>query len=100
MKLIVFGANGPTGRILTRLALAEGYEVVAFTRRPDSFPIEHPGLELVAGDVHDAAAVKAAIAGTDAVLSTLGVPFAKTPVTVYSDGVGNIMSGMRASGIK
>jgi uncharacterized protein YbjT (DUF2867 family) len=100
MKLIVFGANGPTGRILTRLALEEGHEVVAFTRSPESFPIEHTALEVVAGDVHDRAAVEAAIVGTDAVLCTLGVPFAKTPITVYSDGVTNIIAGMGAAGIK
>jgi uncharacterized protein YbjT (DUF2867 family) len=100
MKLAVFGANGPTGRLLTQLALDEGHDVVAFTRHPDAFPIEHPRLEIVAGDVHDAAAVAAAIDGTDAVISTLGVPFAKTPISVYSEGVTNIISGMHAAGIK
>lgn len=100
MKIAVFGANGPTGRLLTQLALAEDHEVVAFTRHPDSFPIEHPRLEVAAGDVHDAAAVASAVTGTDAVLSTLGVPFAKTPITVYSDGVTNIIAGMRAAGVK
>jgi putative NADH-flavin reductase len=100
MKIAVFGANGPTGRLLTQLALAEDHEVVAFTRHPDSFSIEHPRLEVAAGDVHDAAAVASAVTGTDAVLSTLGVPFAKTPITVYSDGVTNIIAGMRAAGVK
>ena len=100
MKLAVFGANGPTGRLLTQLALDEDHDVVAFTRRPDAFPIEHRRLEVVGGDVHDAAAVAAAIDGTDAVLSTLGVPFAKTAIRVYSDGVTNIIAGMHAAGIK
>jgi putative NADH-flavin reductase len=100
MKLAVFGANGPTGRLLTRLALGEGHDVVAFTRRPDSFPIEDDALTVVGGDVHDAEAVAGAIAGTDAVLSTLGVPFAKTPISVYSEGIRNIVAGMRLVGIK
>ena len=34
MKLAVFGANGPTGRLLTQLALDEDHDVVAFTRHP------------------------------------------------------------------
>ena len=100
MKLAVFGSNGSTGRLLTQLALDEGHDVVAFTRRPDAFPIEHRRLEVAAGDVHDAAAVASAIDGTDAVLSTLGVPFAKTPITVFSDGAANIIAGMHAAGIK
>jgi putative NADH-flavin reductase len=100
MKLAVFGANGPTGRLVTRLALDEGHEVVAFTRHPDTFPFEHPHLEIVAGDVHDVVAVTAAVERADAVISTLGVPFAKTPINVYSDGIANIITGMHAAHIK
>ncbi len=100
MKLVVFGANGPTGRLLTQLALDEDHDVVAFTRHPDGFPIEHRRLEVAAGDVHDRAAVASAIDGTDAVISTLGVPFAKTAVTVYSEGVANIIAAMRAADVK
>jgi len=100
MKLAVFGANGPTGRLLTRLALDEDHDVVAVTRHPDAFPLEHPQLEVAGADVHNAGAVAAALDGSDAVLSTLGVPFAKTPINVYSDGVAHIIAGMRAAGIK
>ena len=100
MRLAVFGSNGPTGRLLTQLALDEGHDVVAFTRRPDVFPIEHRRLEVAGGDVHDPAAVASAIDGTDAVLSTLGVPYAKTPITVFSHGAANIIAGMHAAGIK
>jgi nucleoside-diphosphate-sugar epimerase len=100
MKLAVFGANGPTGRLLTRIALDEDHDVVAFTRRPEAFPIEHPRLEVMPGDVHDSVVVASAIEGSDAVLSTLGVPFAKTSITVYSGGVANIIEGMHAAGIK
>jgi uncharacterized protein YbjT (DUF2867 family) len=100
MKLAVFGANGPTGRLLTRLALDEDHDVVAFTRHPGAFPIEHRRLAVAAGDVHDAAAVALAVDGADAVVSTLGVPFGKSPVTVYSQGVTNIMAGMHAAGVK
>src|SRR5206468_1751517 len=100
MKLAVFGSNVPTGRLLTQLALDEGHDVVAFTRRPDAFPIEHRRLEVAAGDVHDAAAVASAIEGADAVLSTLGVPFSRAPITVYSDGAANVIAGMHAAGVK
>jgi uncharacterized protein YbjT (DUF2867 family) len=100
MRLAVFGANGPTGRLLTRLALEEHHDVVAFTRHPDAFPIGHPRLEVVAGDAHDLAAVTAVIEGADAVLSSLGVPFAKMPITVFSGGTGNIIAGMHRAGVK
>src|SRR5262245_36699693 len=95
MRLTIFGANGPTGRLLTRLALDEGHDVVAFTRRPDSFPDLPGGLEVVGGDVLDPVAVERAVKGGDAVASTLGVPFGRRPVRTYSDGVANIVAAMR-----
>jgi putative NADH-flavin reductase len=100
MKIAVFGANGPTGRLLTQMALDQDHHVVAFTRRPDSFPIHHQHLEVAGGDVHDAAVVASAVDGTEAVVSTLGVPFAKTPITVYSGGATNIIAGMHIADIK
>ncbi|MGD9695057.1 MAG: NAD(P)-dependent oxidoreductase [Thermoleophilia bacterium] len=100
MRIAVFGANGPTGRLLTRRALDADHDVTAFTRRPEAFPIGHPRLTVVEGDVHDAAAVAGAIDGASAVLSTLGAPFAKTPITVYGDGIANIIAGMRAAGVE
>lgn len=100
MRLVVFGANGPTGRLLARAALHEGHDVVAFTRHPGAFPIQHDLLEVAGGDVHDPLAVAEAIGGADAVVSTLGVPYAKTPITVYSGGATNILAGMRAADVK
>ena len=44
MKLVVFGANGPTGRLLTRQLLDADHTVVAVTRRPATFPITDPRL--------------------------------------------------------
>lgn len=100
ITLTVFGANGPTGRLVVQSALEAGHRVVAFTRRPDSFPIEHPRLAVAAGDVHNRSAVATALEGADAVISTLGVPFGKQPVDVYSDGIASIIAGMHGAGIK
>jgi nucleoside-diphosphate-sugar epimerase len=99
MNIVVFGANGPTGRLVTGQALQAGHRVTAFTRRPDSFPISHTNLAVVGGDVHDAQAVARVIENQDAVLSTLGVPYGKEKITVYSDGTANIIAGMLAHGV-
>jgi putative NADH-flavin reductase len=100
MRIVVFGANGLTGRLLTEQALAAGHEVTAVTRRPADFPITHPRLSVVEADVYDAQAVDRAAEGADVVLSTLGVPFARKPINVYSDGVRNIAAAMSRQGIK
>lgn len=95
MRIVVFGANGPTGRLLTARAVAAGHEVAAVTRKPESFPLHCDRLTVVGADVLDAAAVDAAVAGRDAVLSVLGVPYGKEPITTYSDGVTSIVAAMR-----
>lgn len=95
MKIVIFGANGGTGKILTRQALAEGHTVTAVTRHPQAFPLQHEQLRVMRGDVYDLSAVEEAVAGQDAVLSTLGVPFSRKPITIYSEGVAHIIQAMK-----
>lgn len=100
MDLAVFGASGPTGRLVVRFALDAGHRVVAATRDPDRFPMTAPGLEVRAADVADAAAVDRVVAGTDAVVSTYGVPYSRRPVTVYSEGITHVTRAMAAHGLR
>jgi putative NADH-flavin reductase len=99
MNLVIFGANGPVGRLLTMQALAEGHQVRAVTRHPDAFPISHKRLEVAQGDVYSAADVARAVAGQGAVLSLVGVPYTFKPVTVYSQGMAQILPAMCAADI-
>src|SRR5947209_7368698 len=100
MRLTVFGANGGTGRILVRQALGAGHEVTAVTRRPAEFPFTHPRLVVAGADVVDGQAVTRAVEGSQAVLSSLGVPFTSKPITVYSEGVSVIAAAMSRLGVK
>ena len=94
MRIVIFGASGQTGRLLTGQALAAGHDVTAVTRRPAGFPITHDRLAVVEADVRDAPAVGRVIAGADAVLSALGVPFTRKQITVYGEGTGTIIAAM------
>jgi uncharacterized protein YbjT (DUF2867 family) len=100
MNLALFGANGGTGRLLARQAALAGHHVTAVTRHPETFPFEHENLRLVTGDVRDPAAVELAVSGADAVISTLGVPFSRKPITIYSEGTGAILRAMDAQGVR
>ncbi|MEU5340571.1 MULTISPECIES: NAD(P)H-binding protein [unclassified Streptomyces] len=100
MKLALFGANSSTGRHLTEQALAAGHTVTAVVRRPDGFPLSDPKLQTLGADVFDKAAVERAIAGQDAVISILGVPYARQPVTVLSRGITHITDAMATHGVK
>jgi uncharacterized protein YbjT (DUF2867 family) len=95
MRIVVFGANGPTGRLLTARSAAAGHETVAVTRRPESFPVRADGVRVVGGDVLDPELVDSVVAGAAAVLSTLGVPFGKEPVETYSRGAGHVLDAMK-----
>ncbi|MFF5261538.1 NAD(P)-dependent oxidoreductase [Actinomadura viridis] len=100
MKLVVFGANGPTGRLVTRQALGEGHTVTAVARNPDTFPIQDARLRVAAADALDAAQVDRVVAGHDRVISTLGVPYTKEPVTIFSQGARNIAAAMDRHGLR
>jgi len=99
VRIVVFGANGRTGRQLTGQALDAGHEVVAVTRHPEQMP-SRDRLSVLGGDVTDLAAVDGAVAGGDAVLSVLGVPYSPKPVCVYSAGTANIIAAMTHHGVR
>src|SRR5215813_587120 len=100
MKIVVFGANGATGRHLTEQALAEGHTVTAVARNPETYPLQNERLRVMRGDVFDLASVEQAVAGQDAVLSTLGVPFTRKPITLYSQGIAHIIAAMNCDGVR
>lgn len=100
MNIAVFGAHGPTGQLVTKQALAEGHRVTAVTRHPETFPFQHDHLHVMHADVFDLASVDQAVAGQDAVLSTLGVPFTRKPITVYSQGIAHIVQTMHDHGVR
>ncbi len=100
MKIVIFGANGHTGRLLTQRVLDGGHAAVAVTRRPNDFPFAHPLLTVASADVRDESATLGVIDGADAVLSTLGVPFSVRAIDTYSVGVRNIVAAMRETGVR
>jgi putative NADH-flavin reductase len=99
MNIIIFGATGGTGRVLTEQALVEGHTVTGFARNPASLKLQHPNLAMIKGDIFDPAGVEQAIAGRDVVFCMLGVrPRDTTPAC--SVGTKNIIEGMQKRGVK
>lgn len=100
MRIVIFGANGGTGRLLTQQALDAGDDVVAVTRNPAQFPVGGNRLEVSATDVLDRWETARVITRADAVLSTVGVPFSRKPINIYSAGIASITEGMGRYGVK
>lgn len=99
MKVTVFGATGGTGKHVVEQALAAGHEVTAVARNVSAIE-QQDGLTVLQGDVLDFASVEQAVADCDAVVSVLGVADRRKPTKLFSEGVGNMVRAMKASGTK
>jgi putative NADH-flavin reductase len=100
MKILIFGASGKTGLLLTQLALNKNFVVTAFVRNPQKFPLQHPNLTVFKGDAAEYERVLASVRGHDAVICALG---AKTPFKndlTLIEGVKNIVKAMETTGVK
>lgn len=72
IKVALIGATGKAGKHLLTELLHQGYRVKALIRKPLSYPISHPNLEIVAGDIKDIETTWQLLAGCNAVLSAIG----------------------------
>lgn len=97
-RVLVLGANGPSGRRTVRQALDRGLRVDALTRRPEGYPIQHERLHVIGGDATDPSVVDAAVAPSDAVISVIGTAFTRQPVAVYSGSARLLVAAMRRHG--
>ncbi|MFH9134321.1 NAD(P)-dependent oxidoreductase [Streptomyces sp. NPDC017524] len=100
MKLVVFGAHSPTGRLVTAMAMAAGHTVTAITLRPADFPFCDHRVQVAAADAMDADAVDWVVRGHDAVISVIGAPSSWKPVTVCSQIAYNIVKAAINHGVR
>jgi uncharacterized protein YbjT (DUF2867 family) len=71
MRITVFGATGRTGRHLLAAGLRRDHQITAFTRRPEALVDPSALAAVVGGDGRDPQAVRQAVDGADAVISTM-----------------------------
>lgn len=103
MKILVLGASQGTGALCVKAALAKGHAVTAFARTPGKLEVTHPALTKLAGDFHDAASVRGAVAGHDAVIicaspSSLGA--IKDKPDYFSRGTRYCIDAMKEHGVR
>lgn len=73
MKILLFGATGPTGRHILTQALTKGHGVTAFVRDPGRLTNRDERVRVIVGDTtRDAPAIADALLGQDVVVSALG----------------------------
>ena len=98
MKVVVFGAGGKTGRLVVERAVEAGHTVTAFVR--DRSKEQRLGIEVAVGEADNAEAVRAAIAGQDAVIDTIGgkTPYKETELE--RTAAKNIIDAMQSEGVR
>ncbi len=100
MKAVVTGANGFIGANLVMALLRENIEVRAFVRKQsDTRALEGLDVELVQGDLRDAASVRTAVRGCEALFHTaaLYTLWTRTPEEVYATNVAGTETVMKAA---
>jgi len=73
--VLVAGAGGGVGQLVTAKLLERGYKVKALQRSPDKAKRlfgDHPNLQAVTADLRDASSLQGAFDGVDAVCSCIG----------------------------
>ena len=99
MKVVIFGATGATGRHLVEGALSAGHAVTAFARSPEALGESRERLKVATGDAGDPEAVRAAVAGQDAVICALGQRKG-APAADLTRGVEHIVRAMESLNVR
>ena len=72
MNILIFGAAGKMGQLLTQEALSRGHKVTAVVRDPAKFKTSLPNLKVVPGDATDLANIAKIAPGNEVAISAIG----------------------------
>ena len=101
MKIALFGGTGPTGRHIIEEALRQGYSLSVYTRDAGKLSAFGSKIEVVVGDLKNREAIRACVAGADAVISALGPHSLKArEKRPIMRGVGMIISVMEELNVR
>lgn len=98
-RLFVLGATGGIGREFVDQALERHHRVTAFVRSPQKLGSPRDGLTVIQGNVLDAEAMSAALAGHDAVLSMIGPP-GPGRTTISGDSARATVAAMQTASVR
>lgn len=95
MRILVLGATGRTGKLLTSLALERGHEVNALVRDAKKLRLNHPGLTVMEGSLTERTSLNTALRDCEAILSALNISrtndFPWSPLRTPKDFLSSVM---------
>lgn len=104
-QVLVTGGTGVVGAPIVAQLMAGGARVRCLVRDTNAAEAILPGAELVAGDIEDAASVRAATGGCDTVFHAAGIPeqWTRDPGIfhrVNCQGTANMIAAAQAHGVR
>lgn len=106
MKVFLLGTTGNTGFEILKRLVHDGHTVKSLVRNPAKLKLEEISqsqenqVELIQGGVFESDKLKEHFKGFDVIISALGTGTNNSYTEIYSQGGRNILSAMRANGIK
>jgi len=100
MNVLIIGASRGIGLELVKLALDNGYLVTALVRDPSKLSIKHDKLRVAKGNILDTDSISRVMKDQDVVCCTIGINPTFRKVTVFSEGVSNVIQEMKKAGVK
>ncbi|CAM3983560.1 hypothetical protein SAMN06265348_104396 [Pedobacter westerhofensis] len=101
MNVALVGASGFVGAAILSEALNRDHKVTAIVRNPENITLEHENLSIIKADALDTDQIKAAFAGTDAVISAYNAGWSNPDIyEEFLKGSRSIEAAVKATGIK
>ena len=100
MDMAIIGATRGIGAELLDQALQNENGVTVLARNPSAIEKDDDHLRILQGDINDADVVDAAIKGQQAVCVTIGRGPTRKPVSVFSEGIKNVIAAMMHYSVK
>jgi len=97
LRVLVLGGTSGIGLEVVKQSVVRGHQVTAVARHPERMEFSHPNLTTTKGDVMDSDAMAQLVPGQDIVINAIGVGPTRDPVTVFSEGMKNILTVMPTS---
>jgi len=98
-SIAVIGGSGKAGQYVVRELLHQGYNIRVLVRNSERFQIQHPAVQVIAGNVSHYDSIDALIRGCDAVFSTLGLGIPPSDPDIFSLATKNIIRAMTINGL-
>lgn len=101
MRLAILGSTGFVGKVLLEKATARGHRVKALARSPEKLGELAGKVEVVRGDIHDAASLRELVRDVDAVISVAGPPLkGRHDSAHHASATRVLVEAMRATGVR